>query len=436
MNLFLISLKLKGFPIKKAIDDLKEIKSLQHADFEAWVERKKWEQFDFHKKHNAFYRSYLGSNEIRRWEDIPIITKAELQRPLKQLISEGYFLNDLFVNNTSGSSGTPFFFAKDKYAHAITWANVIDRYSEHGIEYGKSLQARFYGIPLKGLKYYKEKGKDILSARVRFPVFDLSNIVLKDYVKKFARRPFEYINGYTSALVYFAQYLISNKIVLKSICPSLRVVFPTSEMCSSHDREIMERGFGVPVANEYGCAEMDVLAFEDPNNNWTLSEANVFFEVVDDQNNLLPIGSEGNLIITSLHNKAMPLIRYKLGDVAIINPVRLGNKLVLEKVICRTNEFALLPSGKKVPALTFYYITKTLIQQEFGVKEFVVKQLLANTFQFDYVADQELSVAAIQKIKKAMDDYLEPELKALFIKKQKIDRSPSGKFKQFECLID
>ena len=140
---------------------------------------------------------------------VPIISKKDFQVGMDEVI-EGWNFKKLHIHNTSGSSGTPFYFAKDKFCHAMTWAHTNAKFSEHDLQLGASCQARFYGIPLDGYKYYKERLKDMLSARIRFPVFDLSDIRLAEMVEIFKKHDFIYINGYTSSLVLFAKYLISN----------------------------------------------------------------------------------------------------------------------------------------------------------------------------------------------------------------------------------
>ena len=138
---------------------------------------------------------------------IRIIKKSDLQIPLKNRLSEGFTPKNCHLHKTSGSSGTPLIFAKDKYTHALSWANFMDRYWWYGINAATSKQARFYGIPLKGLGHYKERFKDILGNRFRFSVFDMSNAQLDCNLKKFKTTPFEYINGYTSAIVQLAKFL-------------------------------------------------------------------------------------------------------------------------------------------------------------------------------------------------------------------------------------
>jgi phenylacetate-CoA ligase len=437
MNLFRKILALKGFPLGKAENSLRALQQLPLIEFKAYVDRMKWEIFNHHISNNDRYANFVQKAEFQLglWETIPILTKSDLQAPLSERISKGYTHHQVYIHNTSGSSGHPFFFAKDKMCHAYTWALIFDRYSRHGIRYGDSLQARFYGVPLSRKKLLLETIKDIISSRIRFPVFDLSDQVLEKFLRKFERYKFEYINGYTSSLVLFAKFLLNRGVILKNVCPTLKIIFPTSEMCSAEDRNLIESAFGVKVANEYGAAELDLIAFEDENFDWIISNENIFIEIVDENGKIMPDGEEGRIIVTSLNNYAMPFIRYEIGDIGIIDTNYKDHYQILKKLIGRTNDFAILPSGKKVPGLTFYYISKSLLEGGGFMKEFIIKQTSVNNFHFEYVADREISVIEKMKVYDAMDMYLEPGLKATFEWKEKITRTKAGKLKHFQNLI-
>jgi phenylacetate-CoA ligase len=67
---------------------------------------------------------------------------------------------------------------------------------------------------------------------------------------------------------------------------------------------------------------------------------------------------KGRIVITSLFNKAHPFIRYDIGDIGILDEKK-HYKDILQQLIGRTNDIAVLPSGKSA-CLTFYYITKAL----------------------------------------------------------------------------
>jgi phenylacetate-CoA ligase len=85
--------------------------------------------------------------------------------------------------------------------------------------------------------------------------------------------------------------------------------------------------------------------------------------------------------------------------------------------------------------LTFYYVTKSIIEDDGNVKEFVIKQTKIDTFEIEYVSEKELNVEQIQKIEAAIALYLEKGLVFTFIRQEKIERSKSGKLKQFVSLI-
>lgn len=425
--IFKLTLTLSGFPIREAKIEFESMFKISKTE-------RAYDNFKFHKRNNLFYSSFVKFNnkqEIDSWSDIPVITKKDFQINIDEIITKGLVKSELHVHNTSGSTGTPFYFAKDKFCHAMNWAEIDYHLLKNGINIGSAKQARFYGIPLSGIKYYKERLKDFLANRVRFPVFDLSDDKLTIVLTEFRNKKFEYINGYTSSLVIFAKFLIERKIVLKEICPSLRVVFPTSEVVDDIDRKTMERGFGVSVRNEYGAAELDILAFEDEDGDFVLNEETLYIEILDDNNQPVEAGIEGKVIVTSLYNKAMPFIRYELGDRAILSgKIKNGNR-VLEKVVGRTNDIIKLPSGKVSPGLTFYYISKKLLESGGRIKEFIIIQKTINSFLFKYVSQEELSISEKLEIQKAMDLYLEPNLICEFLHCEFIERTKAGKLKHF-----
>ena len=433
-NKFHLSLKLSGFPIEKAVAKFDEIISISENDFPNYLETKKREIVNFHLQNNPFYQKLVTKETYKNWNELPVLTKNDLQIPLKERLSNGFESNN-YINKTSGSSGVPFIFAKDKMCHALTWASNMHRFEWFKIDFNSSYQARFYGIPLDFVGKTKERLKDYLSKRYRFSVFDVSDEKLAQVLQQFKQKKFDYINGYTSSIVLFAKYLEQKNIILTHICPTLKVCIVTSEMLFESDKELMKRQFGVPVINEYGASELDLIAFENKKGEWQVNSETLFVEILDANNQPIQNGKEGKIVITSLYNKAHPFIRYEIGDVGILDEKSTFKKPILKQLTGRTNDIAVLPSGKKSPGLTFYYITKNIIEDDGNVKEFVVKQTKINTFEIDYVSNKELTLAQIQKIEKAIVNYLEPNLQFDFTRKPFLKRSKSGKLKQFTSLL-
>ena len=206
-------------------------------------------------------------------------------------------------------------------------------------------------------------------------------------------------------------------------------------MLFDDDKVLLERQFGVPVVNEYGASELDLIAFQNPEGEWQVNAETLYVEILDENNNILPNGKEGRIVITSLYNKAHPFIRYDIGDVGILDEKSTFKKPILKKLIGRTNDIAILPSGKKSPGLTFYYVTKSIIEDDGNVKEFVIKQTKIDTFDIEYVSELELTKSQIIQIEKAITTYLESGLTFSFTRKEKLERTKSGKLKQFVSLV-
>ena len=154
------------------------------------------------------------------------------------------------------------------------------------------------------------------------------------------------------------------------------------------------------MVNEYGASELNLIAFENPEGQWQVNSETLFIEILDKNNNPNKNGKEGRIVITSLYNKASPFIWYDIGDVGILSEKSTLKIPILEKLVGRSNDIAFLPSGKKAAGLTFYYITKSIIEDNGNVKEFIIEQHKKDTFKVIYVSSSEISEDKKAKKKK------------------------------------
>ena len=350
--------------------------------------------------------------------------KSDYQKKIETLISKGFNKSNVYIANTSGSSGHPFYFAKDKETHALTWAFILYRYKELGIS-SSDLEARFYGIPLENRAYFYEKIKDLIFNRIRFPIFDLSQQKFKEFIDAFDKFNFKYIYGYTNSIVLFARYIIEKKIKIKQYCPSLRLVIVTSEVCTIEDRAILVKAFKVRVISEYGASEFGYLGFETEIGKWQVPNDLLFIEN----------DADGSILITDLHNKAFPFIKYNIGDIGDVQIDYTGNQFITN-LRGRTSDNIILPSGKISPGLTFYYISRSILESTSILKEFVIKQIERDYFIFDIVSKKPIDTQIYLEIKSKMDQYLEPGLRLKINRVNFIKRPKSGKIKHFYSMLD
>lgn len=435
LNIFNLSLRLNGFPIKEAQKKLDEILAIPESEYEQYLEDRKKEIVNFHLQNNPFYLDLVGLKTFEKWEDLPIMRKGDFQKPLTERLSKGYNKKNVYTNKTSGSSGDPMVFAKDKFCHALIWANIMRRFNWYKMDFNHSFQARFYGMPLDFIPNKILRFKDFMSNRYRMNIFDLSDDGLEKITNHFKNKKFDYINGYTNSIVLLAKYLKQKNIILKDICPTLKVCIVTSEMLFEDDKILLEKQFRVPIINEYGASELDIIAMQDINGALKVNAENLFVEILDEENNVLPYGKEGRIVVTNLYNKAHPFIRYEVGDYGVLDEKSSLKNPIIKKLFGRTNDVAILPSGKKAPGMTFYSITKKLFGDEGNVKEFIIKQTKLDTFEIEYTSEKPLTTFEISTMEQVLSTYLEPNLHYVYHRKTVLERSKSGKLKQFISLL-
>ena len=183
---------------------------------------------------------------------------------------------------------------------------------------------------------FKERWKDVLMNRVRMPIFDLSDKNLFYFLQIFSKKKFKYIYGYTNSILTFAKYLIKNNIRLDNVCPSLLACITTSELLVESDRQLLEMAFNINVINEYGASEVGLISIENKSKEMVLCEETVFVEICN-KGSFEKYPNSGSILLTSLHNKAMPFIRYNIGDIGSLNDkisnIHRGKHLIIYLVV-------------------------------------------------------------------------------------------------------
>ena len=82
LKLFDLSLQVNGFPIAKAKEEFAAFAAVSAEDYPEFIEKRKQAIVDFHLKHNPFYRNLVGNETFTSWNNLPVVTKKQLQKPL------------------------------------------------------------------------------------------------------------------------------------------------------------------------------------------------------------------------------------------------------------------------------------------------------------------------------------------------------------------
>jgi phenylacetate-CoA ligase len=129
---------------------------------------------------------------------------------------------------------------------------------------------------------------------------------------------------------------------------SLRQIFCGSEILNDEVRARAWRVLGTEIAEYYGSTEA-FLAWQCPSGSLHVNSEHVFLEIVDEENRSVPSGSPGRVLVTTLENRLMPLVRYEIGDYAIASekPCSCGRTLPrIERVMGRSVNLFRLDDGR------------------------------------------------------------------------------------------
>jgi phenylacetate-CoA ligase len=192
----------------------------------------------------------------------------------------------------------------------------------------------------------------------------------------------------------------------------------------------------LPLADIYSCEEAGYLALQCPAvpEHYHVQAENVLIEVLDAHGAPCPPGASGEVVLTTLHNFAMPLVRYAIGDFAEAGPpCPCGRGLpVLRRIHGRARNLVRLPDGSRhwpsFPAEDWLAIAP--------VRQFRLRQTALKRIEVDVVVDggfdEGLTAALQAMLRRRLGHPFDIVLHAC----ADIPRGPGGKFEDFVCRID
>ena len=257
-------------------------------------------------------REVHGSQASWAWlHDQPLVDRENLLKSAREAASHLARPHSVEIRKTSGSTGTPFVFAKSKRMTAWMDAAMWAVYDWYGVRPGLP-HARFWGTPINTSKQIKTRVSDWLLHRRRIGAFSLS---LEEVIHQFERlrefRPF-YAYGYPTLMRAFVELCRRRNLDGQEL--GIRVVISTGEILSDTTRNELSTFFGCPVVNEYGCTESGILAFQCSAGGMHAIPVAAWTEVVDASGNLKGPTEEGEIVVSDLFGSSMPLLRYRLHD--------------------------------------------------------------------------------------------------------------------------
>ena len=385
---------------------------------------------------NPFYQNrFSGLDPVADFSAVPLLSKSDLRANYERIVTPGHE-RDVELCKTSGSTGAPLKFYRDRIVFGHTLASVYRAQRWYGLDIG-SKHAMLWGIPAARGARARMRLRDVALNRFREREYDLSPAVLGDFFHKISRRKPEFVFGYSSMVYEFALFVSARR--LDGLAFNLKAAVCTAETIHDQHRTLIESTFGCPVVSEYGSAETGIISYQCARGSHHISEDCVKLELLDERGHEVPDGHVGKVVVTVLHSQSAPLIRYELGDYAVRRPglcecgVSLG---MLDRVVGRTSGVIVTPNGKCFHSIAVYYIMKEFADKFGGVRQFRVIQTTVDQLEFHVAADREFAGAAQNWLAGAIHARFGQEMQVHFLHHANLERSAAGKLSDFESRID
>jgi len=424
---FPLSDKLLGLSINKNLKKNRNVQWFSNKELNVLQKKKLYLILQHCNNNIPYYQSIFkdyGVNlngylpeEIKK---IPLLTKQIIKQHLPSDLTDN--TRKIYaIEKTSGSSGEQGEFYLDREAFSKIIAAQTFYWEWAGYNFGK--KAIQTGInPERGLK---KKIKDKLLFIKYSNAFRINKKIISETLNQFRNKRNVFFIGYPSSIYSYAKLakeLDINDISFKSIISLGDKMFPFY-------RNLIEKQFNTEVFDTYGAAEGLMIAGECSEHKYHILSSHVYVEILDAYGNTVPDGTLGQVVVTSLDNFLMPLIRYKIGDLAIksrkISKCKCGRSLpVLEKIIGRDTDILFTP---KLKVLVVHFFTG-IFEHYPEIQQFQVEQFeKGGKIVIKYIRGTNFSEMILENIKNKIFDRANEKFPLDFHDVSKIASSPSGK---------
>ena len=272
-----------------------------------------------------FYRRVLDKagvipSDIRTLADmkhIPVLAKRDIQESRDEMASSAVNRSSLQPNQTGGSTGEPvsFFVTRDGYARRA--AATLRHNGWAGWQIGNKVAA-LWGAPQDRAANTPKQWirNKLIDRMLLLDTANLSPEVFRSFDRQLKTFRPDHILAYAKSMALFCEFLQRERIT--PFQP--RSIVTSAEMLSDRDRQLIEATFGCRVYNRYGCREVSVIASDcEHHTGMHVCAEHLLVEIEPWDGLPAGPGNSGRVLITDLTNYGMPLIRYRIGDIATMD---------------------------------------------------------------------------------------------------------------------
>jgi len=355
---------------------------------------------------------------------LPFLTKEVIRAQTEALKADN--AQGLVRFNTGGSSGEPliFYIGKERVSHDVAAKWRATRW--WGVDIGDP-EIVVWGSPIElGSQDRVRQVRDKLMRTKLLPAFEMSVDNLDKFVADIrAMRP-KMLFGYPSAIAHIARHAEARGIAMNDL--GVKVAFVTSERLYEDQQAQIEKTFGCRVANGYGGRDAGFIAHQCPSGGMHITAEDIIVEIIGPNDEVLAPGQSGEIVVTHLATREFPFIRYRTGDVGVLDDqlCACGRGLpLLKEIQGRTTDFVVAHDGTVMHGLALVYIVRDLP----GVKEFKIVQEHLDLTRVFLVAGAPFQPESVQTIIAGFKRRLGTSVDIQIEHVAEIPKEASGKFR-------
>ena len=356
------------FNSKKAISEyqLVKFKSLiNHA----------YRTTDYYK--SKFDEAGIAPRSIKNLDDIvklPLLSKTDVRENIHfSMFSSSANKKKLHRISTSGSTGEPFVCYADQHQLEVRFATTIRAYEMAGWNFGdRQLRLWHQKLGMSRRMVFKEKFDAFLMRREFVPAFEMTEKSIATLIAKINKKKPKIIDGYAESLNFLAKFN-------EKLTYSPKAVISSAQELTEDTRTSIEKLFNCKVIDKYGSREFSGIAYQCLEGEFHhVQEESYIVEILVEGRTALP-GEVGEIVVTDLNNYSVPMIRYRIGDLAEAieqHECRCGRKTnMIGKIYGRTQALIHCSNGVWLPGTFFAHFFKDysafirhyqVIQEDFG----------------------------------------------------------------------
>lgn len=420
--LYIHSLPLHGWLIRprgtwRSFRELKKSEFASAAELRRIQEVRLQRIVQFAAENSKFYResfarSGIDPSAIRTVEDlasVPLLSKKDVRENLLDgLLTVDPENSSILKISTSGSTGEPFSIYASRNQLEYRFASTIRAAQWTGWMMG-TRQCRLWhqtlGMSLS--QVVRERIDALMMRRMFIPAFQVDPISLERTIRKINHFRPRLIDGYAESLNLIASYLIATNQKL-SFRP--QAVMSSAQALTQQTRDQIETAFGCKVYDKYGSREFSGIAYECGHTNLhhVVDECYIVELLVD--NRPANPGEIGEVVITDLLNFATPLIRYRIGDLAMAIDDRVPQPCVcgrshslIGRIEGRTQAIIHCKNGTWMPGAFFLHFFKNY---ESEIRFFQIHQAEKGSFELRIVPTPDLTDQSLAVIIERLREYV------------------------------